>query len=128
MTVLMILLTPGPPSTFWTATLLMPYSIAWRSFRLAIAWLLLGLRRLNTTYGLVASPGHAQNIGSLLATSCWIALGCTLTSSEKSNVPAFSSVSCVCASVMPIVTWISLTYWCLSESEACDQAGFLVKT
>ena len=47
-----------------------------------------------------------------------------VTSSGRSNLPACMSASWVAASLTPIVTVISLTYWCLTGSVLCFHAGF----
>src|SRR6266581_858017 len=127
-TVLMICATFGPPNAFCTATLLMPYSNACRTFTLAMAPFASGLRRLNTRYGTVSLHGQTWNFGSLLASSCGIAVGSTVTSCTRSKVLAFSSASWVCADETPIVSVIFLTYWCLSGSADCFQAGLSVIT
>src|ERR1700740_385393 len=50
--------TAGPPYTFCTAPLSMPYSTAWRTRSLPAAPPAFGLRVLNTTYG--KTSVHAQ--------------------------------------------------------------------
>src|SRR6266568_4467640 len=101
MAVLRIAATVGPPRTFCTATLLIPYSIAWRTPSLPIAPLLLGLRRLNTTYGSVLLPGQARNFGSCVDSRVGISLGTMPVSSGRS-------------------------YWCRLASVDCFHAGFCI--
>src|SRR5947209_592653 len=84
-------------------TRLMPYSIAWRILRLAIAWFEFGLWRLNAVYGTVLIHGQMKNFGSWVDMSCWYELGLMVVSSGMSNLPACMSASCVAASLTPIV-------------------------
>src|SRR5580692_9693294 len=129
MAVEMILATSGPPCAFCTATLLMPYSMAWRTRTLPMAPPEFGLRRLNTTYGRVELHGQMLNLGSFLAIRPGIAVGSTPVSSTRSYWPvgpACSSDNWVCAEVTPSVRVISLTYWCRTESVDCFQAGFFI--
>ncbi len=76
--------TAGPPRAFTTATLLIPYSIAWRTFRFFIAPPLFGLRTLNTVYGTVELHGQTLNLGSCLASRVGMAVGSTPVSSTRS--------------------------------------------
>src|SRR5215467_1323407 len=73
---------------------------------------------------MVLIHGQMWNFGSLVEVSCWYELGLMVTSSGRSNLPACMSASCVAASLTPIVTVISLTYWCLTGSVLCFHAGF----
>src|SRR5260370_1974808 len=53
--------TAAPPRISETAALLTPYSMACRTSSLAMACLLFGLRRLNTTYGIRLLPGQMNS-------------------------------------------------------------------